>query len=87
MSIAQFSDSPDIHDMRVCLLAELCQVLDFILDRFRFNPEFVNQFPGECLRGLDYCKHGNAGQYLAKGYVVKLLISECNILADFMYDS
>jgi hypothetical protein len=58
--------------MRVCLLADLRQVLDFILDHFRFNPGFVNQFPGE---------------YLAKGYVVKLLVSERISLTYFMDDS
>jgi hypothetical protein len=57
VSIAQFSDPQNVHDMRVwSSLTELCQVLDFILDHFRFNPRFVNQFPGECLRGLDNCK-------------------------------
>ena len=54
-SMAQFSNSQNIHDMRVWSLStEIRQVLDFILDHFRFNPRFVNQFPGEYLTGLAY---------------------------------
>ena len=54
-SIAQLSDSQNVHDMRVwSSSAEVHQVLDFILDHFRFNPRFVNQFPGEYLTGLAY---------------------------------
>jgi hypothetical protein len=52
-SMAHFSDSHDVYNMRVGLLAELGQVLDFILDDFSFNPGFVNQLSGKYLKDSD----------------------------------
>jgi len=43
MSILHFSYSQNIHDMRMWSSpAEVSQVIDFILDHFRFNERFVN---------------------------------------------